>query len=212
MPALRGKEQEAARADLIALRLYLRTAKGPLSHGAVTRALREYEDEMLPYAACVASALNRLPSYRGAMLRGTGAGSVPGGADAPLPGAMLRDPALVSAVPFDSANALTTPDACYVIWSATGRRVRQLLGTGHGAEEVVFAPGTLFQVLDVRSDDTSVQIFLRELTGPHNATERDLEADRAALARLDEAVRGRSAAAGTGQWPERCAGPIGTGP
>ena len=76
----------------------------------------------------------------------------------------------------------------------------------------MFGPGTLFQVLDVRRDDTSAQIFLRELTVPHKGTERDLEADRAALARLDEAVRGRSATADAGQWPDRCAGSIGAGP
>jgi hypothetical protein len=40
----------------------------------------------------------------------------------------------------------------------------------------------------------------------------DPDADRAALARLDEAVRGRSAPASADQWPVRCIGPFGTGP
>ncbi|MPY64486.1 hypothetical protein FNH08_47245, partial [Streptomyces spongiae] len=208
MPALRGKEQEAARADLIALRLYLHSAEGPLSHHAMTRALRSYEEGMFPYAACLASALNRLPSYRGVVLRGTGPAP---DVRVPRPGALLRDPALVSVTPLDPTRPAMTAGASYVIWSIAARRVRQLLDTVDGPEEVLFAPGTLFRVLDVRRADSSVQIFLRELS-PHLPMMPDPDADRAALARLDEAVRGRSAPAGADQWPERCTGAFGTGP
>lgn len=214
LPALRGREQEAARADLIALRMYLLTPEGPLSHGAVARALREYEPDMLPYAACVASALNRLPSYRGPVLRGTGTDPAAGGAPAlPRPGTLLRDAALLSTTPLDPTGTAMTPGGSYVIWSVAGRRVRQLADRSRGPEEVVFAPGTLFRVLDVRRDGPSVQIFLRELTGPATAAAPDPDADRAVLGRLDEAVRGRpTAAEGTGHWPERCIGAVGAGP
>lgn len=216
MPALRGKEQEAARADLIALRMYLLTPEGPLSHGAVIRALREYEPDMLPYGACVASALNRLPSYRGAVVRGTGSDPASDGSGVPAlprPGTLLRDAALLSTTPLDSDRAAMAPGGSYVIWSVAGRRVRQLSDHSRGPEEVVFAPGTLFRVLDVRRDGPSVQIFLRELTGPATATAPDPDADRAVLARLDDVVRGRSTTpAGTGHWPERCAGAVGAGP
>ncbi|WP_147481303.1 hypothetical protein [Streptomyces shenzhenensis] len=61
MPALRSREQEAARADLIALRLYLHSTEGPLSQEAVTRALRSYDETVYPYAACLSSALSRPP-------------------------------------------------------------------------------------------------------------------------------------------------------
>lgn len=213
LPALRGKEQEAARADLIALRMYLHTPEGPLSHGAVVRALREYEPGMLPYGACVASALNRLPSYRGAVLRGTGSDPAAGAPALPRPGTLLRDAALLSTTPFDSTRTAMTPGGSYVIWSVAGRRVRQLADHSRGPEEVVFAPGTLFRVLDVRRDGPSVQIFLRELTGPATAAAPDPDADRAVLARLDEVVRGRSTTPeGTGHWPERCVGAVGAGP
>ncbi|MFH9617329.1 hypothetical protein ACH4MM_27005 [Streptomyces pratensis] len=214
MPALRGKEQEAARADLIALRMYLHIPEGPLSHGAVTRALREYEPDMLPYGACVASALNRLPSYRGAVLRGTGGDPATEGSGAlPRPGTLLRDAALLSTTPLDPAGMATMPGGSYAIWSVAGRRVRQFSDHSRGPDEVIFAPGTLFRVLDVRREGQALQLFLRELTGPAAAATPDPDADRAILARLDDVVRGRSTTpTGTGHWPERCVGAVGAGP
>ncbi|MFJ3670371.1 hypothetical protein ACIPSE_28345 [Streptomyces sp. NPDC090106] len=208
MPALRGKEQEAARADLIALRLYLHDTEGPLSHQALGRALDAHDGGLLPYVACLASGLNRLPSYRGVVLRAT-AGIPDGGV--PRPGALLRDAAPVSATPLDPVRPSMTTGASYVIWSVGARRVRQLLDPGDGPEEVVFTPGTLFRVLDVRraGRNEARQIFLRELPGSQGPVRPDPEGDRAALARLDEAVRGRSAPAGAEQWPERCSGPFG---
>ncbi|MFI0510843.1 hypothetical protein ACH3Y9_14195 [Streptomyces sp. WSLK1-5] len=207
MPALRGKEQEAARADLIALRLYLHATEGPLSHRALTRALHGHEEGLLPYLACLASALNRLPSYRGVVLRSTGA--APDGG-VPRPGTLLRDAAPVSATPLDPVRPSMTTGASYVIWSVGARRVRQLSDPGDGPEEVVFPPGATFRVLDVRraGQATARQIFLRELPA-HGPARTDPEADSAALARLDEAVRGRSAPASADQWPERCSGPFG---
>ncbi|WP_329288319.1 hypothetical protein [Streptomyces pseudovenezuelae] len=207
MPALRGKEQEAARADLIALRLYLHAAQGPLSHQTLTRALHAHETDLLPYLACLASALNRLPSYRGVVLRSTGAAP---DSSVPRPGTLLRDAAPVSATPLDPVRPSMTTGASYVIWSVGARRVRQLSDPGDGPEEVVFTPGAVFRVLDVRraGQATARQIFLRELPA-HGPVRPDPEADSAALARLDEAVRGRSAPASADQWPERCSGPFG---
>ncbi|WP_405725269.1 hypothetical protein OG885_02600 [Streptomyces sp. NBC_00028] len=209
MPALRGKEQEAARADLIALRLYLHNSEGPLSHQALLRSLHAHDAGLLPYVACLASALSRLPSYRGVVLRATGAVSA---GSMPSPGTLLRDVAPVSATPLDPVRPSMTTGASYVIWSVGARRVRQLLDPGGGPEEVVFTPGALFRVLDVRrgGQDLGRQIFLRELPGSRVPVPPDPEGDRAALARLDEAVRGRSAPASADQWPERCSGPFGT--
>ena len=208
MPALRGKEQEAARADLIALRLYLHNSEGPLSHQALLRSLHAHDAGLLPYVACLASALSRLPSYRGVVLRATGAVSA---GSTPSPGTLLRDVAPVSATPLDPVRPSMTTGASYVIWSVGARRVRQLLDPGDGPEEVVFTPGALFRVLDVRrgGQDLGRQIFLRELPGSRVPVTPDPEGDRAALARLDEAVRGRSAPASADQWPERCSGPFG---
>ncbi|MFI5479662.1 hypothetical protein ACIBAB_11145 [Streptomyces rubiginosohelvolus] len=211
MPALRGKEQEAARADLIALRMYLHLSEGPFSHGALTWSLRDRELDLLPYGACVASALNRMPSYRGAVLRGTTASGDGGHPGPPRPGTLLRDAALLSTVRLDAGTA-PPPGDSYVIWSVAGRRVRQF-SEQRGPEEVVFAPGTLFRVLAVRRAQPGVQIHLRELTGPAGALAPDPEGDRAALARLEAVAAGPEATPkGTGHWPERCAGAVGAGP
>ncbi|MEI5033207.1 hypothetical protein RB201_11095 [Streptomyces sp. S1A(2023)] len=210
MPALRGKEQEAARADLIALRMYLHLPEGPFSHGALTWSLRDRELDLLPYGACVASALNRMPSHRGAVLRGTTVSAAAGHLHPPRPGTLLRDAALVSSVRLD-AGALPPPGDSYVIWSVAGRRVRQF-SEQRGPEEVVFAPGTLFRVLAVRRVRPGVQIHLRELTGPAEAVAPDPEGDRAVLARLEAVASGPEAPKGTGHWPERCAGAVGAGP
>lgn len=211
MPALRGKEQEAARADLIALRMYLHLSEGPFSHGALTWSLRDRELDLLPYGACVASALNRMPSYRGAVLRGTTASGDGGRPGPPRPGTVLRDAALLSTVRLDAGTA-PPPGDSYVIWSVAGRRVRQF-SEQRGPEEVVFAPGTLFRVLAVRRAQPGVQIHLRELTGPAGALAPDPEGDRAVLTRLEAVAAGPEATPkGAGHWPERCAGAVGAGP
>ncbi|MGW0780005.1 hypothetical protein [Streptomyces sp. NPDC002913] len=212
MPALRGQEQEAARADLIALSLYLRSTDGPLSHAALHRALGSGDGRLLPYAACVASGLRRLPAFRGAAVRGAGTGA------APAPGSLLRDAGPVSALPVGSGEPLPG-GARYVIWSVTGRRVRQLFDgptENTRTDEVVFPPGTVFRVLDVRQGGgapASPLILLRELPGipgesASGGTPLD-EQDEAALARLDASLSRSPDAAATGPWPGRCAGPVG---
>ncbi|MET9442318.1 hypothetical protein [Streptomyces sp. NPDC006610] len=212
MPALRGQEQEAARADLIALLLYLRSPDGTLGHEELDRCLRAGDPRLLPYAACVASALRRLPSFRGAVLRGPG----PGTPATPAPGTVLRDPAPVSALPGDGRGP-SFASARYAIWSVTGRRVRQLFdATGPSAphDEVVFAPGTAFRVLDVRNEGPSPLVLLRELpadpaAAPLGHAEPD-DRDRAVLARLDEAPARHPGGGAVFDWPDRCAGPLGS--
>ncbi|MFD8387186.1 hypothetical protein ACFV2X_53400, partial [Streptomyces sp. NPDC059679] len=207
MPALRGPEQEAARIDLIALHVYLDTSYGPdapdvpdtpaapLSHAALARGMRTGDERLLPYAACVASALRRLPSFRGLAFSRTH--ETDGGL---VPGTLLRDPAPVCALPL-TAGAPRPVGAQYAIWSVTGRRTRQLTGrpgAASGGDEVVFAPGTLLRVLDVRYTDGASLVLLREVPATASApsaagavpqdTRLD-DHDRAALDRLDEALR-----------------------
>ncbi|MGY1500741.1 hypothetical protein ACW4TU_29880 [Streptomyces sp. QTS52] len=202
MPTLRGAAQEAARADLIAVRMYLRNGEGPLNHRELTRSLRDRESRLLPYATCLTSGLGRLPSYRGAVL--CGPGGTPDHGEL-RPGTVLRDPAPLSGLPLDPAGKDRVVGVGYAIWSITGRRVRQLLDSG---EEVVFTPGTPFRVLDVRTEGTTPLVLLRQLPDV-NLTSGVLEdADRTALERLQHALTNRTSP-GTGEWPERCSGPIG---
>lgn len=216
MPALRGHEQEAARADLIALQLYLRTEEGPLGHAELGDSLRSGEERLLPYAACVASGLRRMPSFRGLAVRGGGAPDAPPEASPP-PGRVLRGPGPLSTLTFDGSGRAPAGTR-YAIWSVTGRRVRHLLeaagasGSDAPREEVVFAPGTAFRVLDVRPDGPSRLTLLRELpvlppanpAGPEPLDDQD----RAVLARIDEALARRTTEAGRFAWPDRCAGPV----
>ncbi|CAL9324486.1 hypothetical protein [Streptomyces sp. SudanB66_2053] len=202
MPALRGAEQEAARTDLVALRMYLRNTEPPLDHHELAKSLRSGERRLVPYAACIASALTRLPSYRGVVLRGfTGAAELGG----VRPGDVLRDAAPVSGVPFDPAGKKQVAGVGFAIWSTTGRRVRRLQDDG---DEVVFAPGTAFRVLDVLTDAGTPLILLRQVRSAETASVLLQDADDTALERLNHALSGRMSP-GKGDWPDRCAGPLG---
>ncbi|MET4658680.1 hypothetical protein ABID80_002390 [Streptomyces sp. PvP037] len=212
MPALRGHELEAARTDLVAAHAYLTADEGPLHHRELTRDLRAGEGRLLPYAGCLASALRRLPSYRGVALRG-------GDADGPEPpvGALLQDPAPVSALAGTSAVPAGA-GVRYAIWSVTGRKVRQLLdrpgGDPESYEEIVFVPGTGFRVLAVRTVPAGPSVvLLRELPGNATAymdgSEELSGLDLKALAHLEEALAKGFRAGGETEWPERCSGPVG---
>ncbi|MGW2963895.1 hypothetical protein ACWDGI_36290 [Streptomyces sp. NPDC001220] len=226
LPAMADVEREAAEADLTALRLYLDDAGGLLDHRALAAACHGRDDRLLPFAACLVSALRRLPTHRGAVLRGAGS-ALPHAEDPendPLrPGTVLRDRAPLSGV--RAAGGADRPRGPrYAIWSVTGRLARPLFHDPERPEEVqevVFAPGTPFVILDVRRTGPSPVVLLRELpasggapaSSPGQDANAELgEADRAALAGLDEALRGRDGQSGAGGWPERCAGPVGEGP
>ncbi|MDX3452972.1 hypothetical protein PV396_13595 [Streptomyces sp. ME02-8801-2C] len=205
MPTLRGAAQEAARADLIAVRMYLQGGEAPLNHRELTRSLRDGEPRLLPYAACLASGLGRLPSYRGAVLRGPG--GTPSHGEL-RPGAVLRDPAPLSGLPLDPAGKDRVAGVAYAIWSITGRRVRQLLDSG---EEIVFTPGTPFRVLDVLdvgTEGATPLVLLRQLPDLTTTSGVLEDADHTALERLRHALKDRTSP-DPEEWPERCSGPVG---
>ncbi|MFF9761583.1 hypothetical protein ACF1G4_18990 [Streptomyces caelestis] len=212
MPALRGHELEAARTDLVAVHAYLTAGEGPLHHRELIRDLHTGEGRLLPYAGCLASALRRLPSYRGVALRG-------GDADGPEPavGTLLHDPAPVSTLAGTSALPAGAP-VRYAIWSVTGRKVRQLLDRPGGStethEEIVFVPGTGFRVLGVRTAPAGPSVvLLRELPGNATAymdgSEELSGLDLKALTHLEEALAKGFRVGDGPQWPERCSGPVG---
>lgn len=203
MPALRGHEQEATRIDLIALRIYLSDTEGALNHAELRRSLRAGEQRLASYGGCLTSGLGRLPSYRGVVLRGR---SDAAGHEDLRPGDVLRDPAPLSGRPLSTDVKERVTGVGYAIWSITGRRVRQLLD---GGDEVVFAPGTAFKVLGVRSDTAAGPlVLLRQLPDAQPASTVLEDADETALGRLDHALTDRLSP-GSGDWPDRCAGPFG---
>ncbi|MGW1561918.1 hypothetical protein ACWCQ1_36100 [Streptomyces sp. NPDC002144] len=211
MPALRGRELEEARSDLVAAYAYLTTEEGLLHHRELIRDLRTGEGRLLPYAGCLASALRRLPSYCGVALRG-GATAEP----EPAVGSLVQEPAPVSTLA-DSSGLPAGSPVRYAIWSVTGRRVRQLLDQRSGAtqmhDEVVFMPGTGFRVLGVRTGpDDSPVVLLRELPGIASVymdgTQELSGLDLKALAHLEAALAKGFAVGGSGGWPERCTGPL----
>ncbi len=219
MPALRGRELDAARTDLIAAHAYLTTEEGPLHHDELIRDMRSGEERLLPYAGCLASALRRLPSYRGMALRA-------GGVDGPEPvvGSLIQEPGPLSALAATSSelpSADSVPSVRYAIWSVTGRKVRQLLErpAGPAYDEIVFVPGTGFRVLGVRAagaEGTAARssvVLLREIPGNAVAymdgAEELSSLDLKALAQLEEALGKGLPAGGGPRWPERCTGPVG---
>ncbi|WP_327237867.1 hypothetical protein OG349_31835 [Streptomyces sp. NBC_01317] len=214
MPALRGHELDAARTDLIAAHAYLTTEEGPLHPRELIRDLCTGEGRLLPYAGCLASALRRLPSYRGVALRGGDVAS-----PEPAVGALLQEPGPISALAKPSALPAGAT-VRYAIWSITGRKVRQLLdrpaGSPDAYDEIVFVPGTGFRVLAVRTVPAGPSVvLLRELPGNATAYMDGAEElsglDLKALAHLEAALATKPPA-GEGQgWPERCAGPVGQG-
>lgn len=215
MPALRGQELAEARADLIALHAYLTYEDGPLHHAALARDLRTGDGRLPGYAACLSSALRRLPSYRGVVVRG----AAPDGGDrAPEPGTLLLDPAPVGALALPRARPEGAP-VRYVIWSVTGRKVRQLLdrpGAVAAADEVVFTPGSAFRVLDSRTQHGVPVVLLRELSATAALYQDGADAepnglDHSALERLEKALDGVLSGSGGPGWPARCIGPLGQG-
>ncbi|GAA4622896.1 hypothetical protein GCM10023196_016920 [Actinoallomurus vinaceus] len=214
MPALRGGQVDAARIDLVAVHVHLSGGLGePYGRESGSPGGPGFPDS---YRACLTSGLSRLPSYRGAAVRGgLSAGA---GLERFVPGTVLRGPGPVSALPIGGAAGLSAAVGGYVIWSSTGRRVRPLLGSGSGAgsEEVVFSPGTAFRVLGVRSDGQAPIVLLSEVLGGGSKTDDRPgvlgAADQAVLEKLGEALRRHPAAAegaSPGGWPVRCAEPLG---
>ncbi|WP_282576677.1 hypothetical protein [Streptomyces lichenis] len=217
LPALRDAEEVAVRTDLVALLLYLGVADGPMGHRELDRELRAGGERLLPYAACLSSALHRLPSFQGPALRGARPAAA---SEPPRPGTVLRDPAAVTALPVGGVDGPGPAQAAYAIWSVTGRRIPAVpdaAGAPTAPDEILFPPGSAFRVLDVRTDRPTPLVLLRQLPPTAMPPASDDHAglddeDRAVLARLDEALHPdpTTPAPSALVWPDRCVGPLGT--
>jgi hypothetical protein len=154
---------------------------------ATTAALRTQAGHD-PRIACVLSGLRRLPSFTGPVYSSA---SLPSGnAGAYVTGAILIEPSFVRAT--SSGRVALDGDAQYVIWSQTGKRVAAL-ATGAGRDEIIFAAGSEYKVLQVVATSRSGQatVFLRECQRQRADDDMDaivLERLTAAAALRDEAA------------------------
>jgi hypothetical protein len=110
--------------------------------------------------ACALSGLRRLPSFTGAVFSSASLLGVT--ACEYVTGAMLIEPAFVDAT--SSRLVALEGDIDYVIWSETGKRIAALAADA-GSDEIVFAAGTAYKVLQVdpaRPGSSRTRVFLRE--------------------------------------------------
>ncbi|MFJ1840866.1 hypothetical protein [Streptomyces sp. NPDC088146] len=201
LPALRGTGEDAARADLIAVHLYLSSSpEDPFG----ARALAEDSEALRPYAACLASGLQRLPALRGTLVRAVAQPAVP---DEVVPGAVLECDAPLDVVHLEAQDAPLPPlsHVRYVIRPVTARRTSVLSVDGNGVH-ALFGTGTAFTVLTRHEaeGDMPARVLLAELP---TGTGRFREPSPEAVERLDSAAR-RPGAAGALAWPDRCTGPF----
>ncbi|WP_424860668.1 hypothetical protein [Streptomyces sp. MMS24-I29] len=207
LPGLRGPAEDAARADLVAVRLYLTSPHdGPF--GALALAVAAGANELRPYAACLSSGLSRLPALRGTLVRAVPGPDVP---DDVVPGAVLRTEAPLDVVHLEAKNAPVPPPEYvrHVIRPLTARRISVLTrdGSGTGA---LFAPGTAFSVLarHEADGDLPARVLLAELpsgAGPFRSPSDE------AVARMETAAR-RMPLTTDPPWPGRCTGPFHSAP
>lgn len=188
-PSLRGDDEDAARVDLVAVRLYL--GGGDRGGAALNERLRTGEEQpCAAYLACLASGLRRLPVHRGAVFRGVSWPWDQDFQDCYPVGAVLSEPGLVSAVPRDGG----APEGACVdvgIWSRSARRTSVLTPVGQ-QHEVVFGQRGRFRVLAVERGDDGSALLLDELPADAGTGSGEpADGDRAVADRLRDALRRR---------------------
>lgn len=198
-PALRQGDQSGAKADYVAVCLYLGKAEGGArSINSAMRAGSVPElDGQLP---CLVSGIRRLPTHRRVVLRQSAAADSAEGRSAP--GTVLVEPGFLSA---STELDVTVPgaDVDVLIWPRAARRTSEL-ALNRPLDEVVFLAGTRLKALAVRQapepDDEGppiprTAVLLRELAPDEQCFGTELDSrDLAALSRLDQALARRQRA------------------
>jgi hypothetical protein len=158
-PRLRGGGEQEVVVDLVAVRLYLTEYGQRIDDNVRTGQPGAH----VPFARCVNAGLRRLPSHRGAVrLRATLSdaewswyGSV----------RLITEWAFCPALTDGTVQLPGNVD--FLIWSATARRTSALAPEMPG--QVLFLPGTLFRVLEVR-DGPRREVLLREMSARETAS------------------------------------------
>ncbi|MFR9731784.1 hypothetical protein ACL03H_21350 [Saccharopolyspora sp. MS10] len=202
-PALRQDDSVGAKADFVAVCLYLGRGEGGAE--VVNEAIRGgVQPELDGHLPCLVSGIRRLPTHRRPVLR---QGVLKDSAEeTSTPGTLFVEPGFLSA----SMNLdVTVPGALVdvLIWPHRARRTSEL-ALNRPMDEVVFLAGTRFKTLAVRDlneqededeerDEDAVAppkmaVLFRELAPDERATSTELDdRDLAALSKLDRALARR---------------------
>ncbi|MEU6128897.1 hypothetical protein ABZ805_06960 [Saccharopolyspora sp. NPDC047091] len=204
-PSLRQDDSAGAKADFVAVCLYLGRGEGGAEQ--VNEALRGgVQPELDGHLPCLVSGIRRLPTHRRPVLRQS---VLKGTAEEnSTPGTLFVEPGFLSA----SMNLdVTVPGAMVdvLIWPHRARRTSEL-ALNRPMDEVVFLAGTRFKTLAVRDLDEQenedeaeerdedaiappkMAVLFREMAPDERATSTELdERDLAALSKLDRALARR---------------------
>ncbi|ONI87953.1 hypothetical protein ALI144C_07790 [Actinosynnema sp. ALI-1.44] len=196
-PSMRVDESPGAKADYVAVCLYL--GRGDGGAYALNGALRNGQAGLLDgQVPCLMSGIRRLPTHRRAVLRqGKVNESFEHGS---TPGTVLTEPGFLAAS-MDLDVMMPGADLDVLIWPSSARRTSELM-LSRPVDEAVFVAGARFKALAVRTavevdeegqeqDDGApvapkVAVLFRELAPGEvpSTTELD-ERDLAVLAKLD---------------------------
>lgn len=202
-PSMRADESAGAKADYVAVCLFLGRGTGDASsvNGAVRVGQTGVIDAQIP---CLMSGIRRLPTQRRAVLR---QGKVNESLEhSSAPGTILTEPGFLAAS-IDLDVTMPGADLDVLIWPSTARRTSELVH-GRPVDEAVFPAGARFKALAVRTaaeddedeeseDDGAlsaprVAVLYRELApGETPATTELDERDLAVLAKLDSVLARR---------------------
>lgn len=197
-PALRQDDSPGAKADYVAVCVYLGLSRGGAV--ALNASLRSGNlPDLDGYLPCLVSGLRRLPLHRRPVLcQGHLVASVE---QLYTVGAVVVEPGFRSAsVAVDVA--VPGADVDVLIWSRTARQL-SVLAPGRTFDEAVFPTGTRFKVLDVKASWTrpaddggtdgarlpEAAVLLREVLADEDVSSNGLDAvDQTVLARLDKVL------------------------
>ncbi|MER5389618.1 hypothetical protein [Saccharopolyspora sp. NPDC002686] len=198
-PSLRHGEDSGAKADYVAVCLFLGKGEGgaeqlnlAVRSGAVT--------ELDGHVPCLVSGMRRLPTHRRPVLRQS---NVPGSLEErATPGTLLAEPGFLTAS-MDLDVTVPGAQVDLLIWPSGARRTSEL-SVNRQIDEVVFLAGARLKALAVREADGDevedddetpaprIAVLFRELApGEHSSGAELDEKDLAALAKLDSALARR---------------------
>ncbi|MFF1494217.1 hypothetical protein [Streptomyces sp. NPDC058304] len=215
MPALRTRDENAAKAELVAAHLFLSSGdEDTFGATALREGMRQGDPATAAYWACLNAGLRRLPAYRGPVLRAWEPDTDPVARQEPGGWILVEEP--VAALPVAVAEQLL-PAALgrYAVRTTSGRRTGALFGGTDAAgvpERIVILPGTRLYVCAAypATGELPARLLLNETPSGATGSGRSLPAAEA-LSRLEDAAcRGTVAPSSAGTWPRYCTGHLGS--